>query len=54
MRVILLIMIGVSLVFGGETFNDSDTGLVWQDNSDAKNNMLTYEDAIEYCSELNL
>ena len=47
-------MIGFSVVFGGEIFKDSSTGLVWQDNSDAKNNEMSYEDAIEYCSDLSL
>lgn len=54
MRVILLIMIGISLSFASEILNDSKTGLTWQDNSSVKETKMTWQDAKSYCSELNL
>jgi hypothetical protein len=54
MKIIFLIMIGVSLSFASEILNDSKTGLIWQDNSAAKETKMTWQDAMSYCSELSL
>ncbi len=54
MRVILLIMIGLSYIGASEVFEESRTGLVWQDNNDAKNNKMKWQDAVEYCQSLEL
>lgn len=53
MRKILLVLIGASLLFANSK-TDSSTGLMWQDNSDAKTIELNWQDAIEYCQDLNL
>ena len=47
-------MIGISLSFASEILNDSKTGLTWQDNSAVKETKMTWQDAMSYCSELNL
>jgi len=54
MRVILLVMIGFSVLFGDEVFTDNDTGLMWQDNSDAKTVKKSWSAAKEYCQDLKL
>jgi len=54
MRVILLIMIGVSLSLASDVLNDSKTGLIWQDNSAVKNTKMNWTEAISYCSDLSL
>ena len=53
MKKILLVLIWASLLFGASK-TDSTTGLMWQDNSDAKSLELNWNDAIEYCQELTL
>jgi hypothetical protein len=53
MRKILLVLIGASLLFA-DSKTDSSTGLMWQDNSDAKTIKLNWQDALEYCQDLNL
>jgi len=54
MRVILLIMIGLSLSNASDVYVDSATGLMWQDNSDAKSIKKDWEGAREYCANLEL
>jgi len=54
MRAVFLIMIGVSLSFASDIFVDSKTGLTWQDNSAVKETKMIWQDAMSYCSELNL
>lgn len=54
MRVILLIVIGISLSYASDTVNDSKTGLTWQDNSAAKNTKMNWTEARSYCSDLSL
>ena len=54
MKVVFLIMIGVSLSFASDVFVDSKTGLTWQDNSAVKETKMTWQDAKSYCSELSL
>ena len=53
-RLILMIMIGFSVVYANDTFVDSSTGLIWQDNRDAKTIGKTWKDAREYCQNLSL
>lgn len=50
------IAISLSLVVSlyGNTFIDKDTGLMWQDNSQVKNNARQWEDAVAYCNSLTL
>ena len=54
MRAILLIMIGLSWLHSAEIFTDKATGLVWQDNSDAKNVQKDWSGAKGYCQNLTL
>ena len=54
MRVILLIMIGASFLLASETVTTSSTGLMWQDNSEAKNTKRDWEEALHYCAKLSL
>ena len=54
MRLILLIMISVSLSFSSDVLTDSKTGLMWQDNSAAKNTKKDWKGALVFCSELRL
>ncbi len=54
MRKILLIMIGVSVLFGTDTFTDTKTGLTWQDNKAAAKVQKNWSDAKEYCKDLTL
>ena len=37
-----------------DTFRDSQTGLVWQDDKDAKNKRLTWKESKKYCQNLSL
>lgn len=53
MRVILLILIGFSFSFA-RVVVDKQTGLMWQDSSDAKSVVRTFEGAKSYCKELRL
>ena len=53
MRTILLIIIGYSLSFS-HTVIDTKTGLMWQDNSDAKSIKRDWEGAKTYCKALTL
>ena len=50
------IAISLSLVASlyGNTFIDKDTGLMWQDNEEVKNNERNWENAISYCNNLAL
>ena len=54
MRAFFLIMLGVSLLFSSNFFVDKKTGLIWQDNSAVKEIKMNWQDAVNYCSELNL
>ncbi len=64
MRLILLIMIGFSLLNADYTrtgnsdtnyvVKDNTTGLIWQDNNDAKTKQATWKEAINYCEALEL
>jgi len=54
MRIILLIMIGANLLLGSDVFVDSKSGLMWQDNSAAKNTKMNWAEAVSYCSDLSL
>jgi len=53
MKKILLVLIGASLLFA-DSKTDSSTGLMWQDNSDAKTIKLAWQDAVEYCQDLTI
>ena len=37
-----------------DVFRDSQTGLVWQDNEDAKNKRLEWKESKKYCQNLSL
>jgi hypothetical protein len=47
-------MIGLSLSNASDVYVDSATGLMWQDNSDAKSIKKDWEGAREYCANLEL
>ena len=53
MRVILLILIGFSFAFAN-VVADKKTGLMWQDDSDAKSIQKNWEGAKNYCNNLTL
>ena len=53
MRVILLILTGFSLAFANVVV-DKKTGLMWQDNTDAKNVQKDWQGAQNYCKDLRL
>jgi hypothetical protein len=54
MKQILLVMSMCSVMLVADTFTDSTTGLIWQDDSAAKDTKMNWENAQHYCSELNL
>ena len=54
MRLILLVMIGLSALSGADIAKDKDTKLYWQDNAEVMNTQMSYNDAISYCSDLEL
>jgi hypothetical protein len=54
MRVILFIMINVSLSFASDVLTDNKTGLMWQDNSAAKNTKKDWQGALGFCNTLHL
>ncbi len=54
MRSSLLIMLTGSKLFSSAIVMDSETNLMWQDNSDAKVTKATWVEAKNYCEELNL
>ena len=54
MRTILLIMIGASFLLASETVITSSAGLMWQDNSEAKNTTRKWKEALNYCAKLSL
>jgi hypothetical protein len=55
MKSILLVLICGSVVFcSADTFVDKSTGLIWQDNSDAKSVKKDFLGAKSYCKNLKL
>ena len=59
MRTVLIVAIGLSFLSADLTkvnnvVQDSETGLVWQDNSDVSSTKHTWESAITYCEALTL
>lgn len=54
MRAILLIMTGLSWLYAAEVFTDPATGLMWQDDRDAKSVTKDWEGAKAYCENLSL
>ena len=54
MRVILCIMISVSLSLASDVLTDNKTGLMWQDDSAAKNTKKDWQRALALCNDLHL
>lgn len=54
MKRILIGMICAASLMAGETLTDTTTGLVWQDNSDAKSIRMDAKGAKAYCDALEL
>ena len=54
MRVILFIMLSLSLSLASDVLTDNKTGLMWQDNSAAKNIKKDWQGAVALCKELRL
>jgi hypothetical protein len=56
MKKILLLgtMVVMTQLLNADVIKDSDTGLLWQDNSDAKTIKKDWYDAKEYCKGLTL
>jgi hypothetical protein len=54
MRIILLILIGTTLSLASSVVSDSETGLMWQDNSAAKYAQKDWNSAIAFCEQLKL
>ena len=53
MRKFLLIA-SLAITLNATVVTDEDTGLMWQDNNDAKTLEVTYSDAIKYCQNLSI
>jgi len=53
MRVFILLVMTIGWL-GANTVKDYDTGLMWQDNSDAKTIKRDWQGAKAYCQELTL
>ena len=47
-------MISMSLSLAFDVLTDNKTGLMWQDNSAAKNTKKDWQGALAFCSELHL
>ena len=47
-------MLSVSLSLASDVFIDSKTGLMWQDNSAAKNKKRDWQGAVDFCEGLRL
>ena len=47
------IMVNANFIRSGDIVTDSITGLQWQDNSKVKTIRLDWEEAINYCEDLN-
>lgn len=54
MKIIFLIMVVLSVSWTSEIKIDSNTGLVWQDNTEVISIKLNWEEAKEYCEVLDL
>ncbi len=54
MRIVFFIMISFSLSLSSDVLIDSRTGLMWQDNSTAKNTKKDWQGAVDFCSALRL
>ncbi|WP_052746171.1 DUF1566 domain-containing protein [Sulfurovum lithotrophicum] len=54
MRILFLMFIAGSLSLASDVFVDSKTGLMWQDNSDAKYIQKDWNGAMLYCRQLRL
>jgi len=54
MKVIFLIIIGISCLYATDIVKDTDTGLMWQDSYEAKSIEKDWQDAKSYCSHLSL
>lgn len=60
MRKILLVLLSASVLFGAFTRDDatqtvysSDTNLTWQDDGNASSQYLNWQNAVDYCANLN-
>ena len=54
MKVLFVILIGLSLAFSSDAYTNSETGLMWQDNSDAKYIKKDWDGAMAFCKHLHL
>lgn len=54
MKTLFLLLISASMSFSSNVFTDSETGLMWQDNSDAKHIKKDWDAAMVFCSKLHL
>ena len=54
MKVILFIMLSLSLSLSSDVLTDNKTGLMWQDNSAAKNIKKDWQGAVALCNALRL
>jgi hypothetical protein len=61
MKAIVLMLIGVGMLFGAitrddttQTVMDGATGLMWQDDGNASTYQATWQGAIDYCEALTL
>ena len=54
MKGIIILLLGVGVVFGGEMAKDERTGLTWQDNRFVESERVNYAQAEKLCKELRL
>ena len=54
MKILFLLLISASMSFSSNVFTDTKTGLMWQDNSDAKHIKKDWDGAIIFCTQLHL
>lgn len=54
MRKVLLILITLSCLYSAQTYVDSATSLIWQDNSEVKSAQKSWSAAKSYCQNLTL
>ena len=60
MRIVFLVLISISLNLYANIFKkdnvitDSETGIMWQDNSDVETNNMMWKHAVKYCKKLDL
>ncbi len=53
-KMILLMLCLVPAAFAGQTYTDTRTGLMWQDNAVSAETKMSWPEAVDYCDALKL